>query len=141
MCADQLSISGGTGTLTPTTFKFPGEYAATDPGILFNVHQAVTSYIAPGGDVVEGGVDKTPSANPTCPAAGSSGAKSGGSTGGAATKATTSAAKATTLKTSTKAAAATVTAAAAGGGLACSVAKFQQCGGTGYTGCTVCAVS
>lgn len=60
-------------------------------------------------------------------------------TPGSGSGATTSAAG-TTLQTSTSRSSAAATTTSSGGG-SCSVAKYAQCGGSGYTGCTNCAVS
>lgn len=46
-CA-QINVSGGTGTKTPSTVSLPGAYSATDPGILINIYQTLTSYTIPG---------------------------------------------------------------------------------------------
>ncbi|TVY29675.1 Endo-beta-1,4-glucanase D, partial [Lachnellula hyalina] len=46
-CA-QINITGGSGSKTPATVSFPGAYAATDPGILINIYQTLTSYTIPG---------------------------------------------------------------------------------------------
>ncbi|KAI0017587.1 carbohydrate-binding module family 1 protein [Xylariomycetidae sp. FL0641] len=70
-------------------------------------------------------------------------AATGGGGGGAAAPATTTkatSAPTTTLATSsTKAPAATPTSGSGSGSGACSVAKWGQCGGTGFSGCTTCA--
>lgn len=34
--------------MTPTGVSFPGAYSATDPGILINIYQTITSYTIPG---------------------------------------------------------------------------------------------
>jgi len=46
-CA-QLNITGGTAAKTPQTYSIPGIYKATDPGILINISQTLTSYTIPG---------------------------------------------------------------------------------------------
>ncbi|TFK35318.1 glycosyl hydrolase family 61-domain-containing protein, partial [Crucibulum laeve] len=43
----QVNVSG-TGTAKPPTVKFPGAYAASDPGILVNIHQTLATYKIPG---------------------------------------------------------------------------------------------
>lgn len=43
MSCYQLQISG-TGTASPPTVKIPGAYSASDPGILVNIHQNLTTY-------------------------------------------------------------------------------------------------
>ncbi|KAF5378744.1 hypothetical protein D9615_007007 [Tricholomella constricta] len=39
---------GGSGTVRPPTVKIPGAYAASDPGILINIYQDLTTYVLPG---------------------------------------------------------------------------------------------
>ena len=122
---DQISVSGG-GSASPATVKFPGAYAATDPGILVNIYQSMSTYVDPGPTVYSGGVVR--SAGSQC-------------TGYAKSETPTTGkpAQPTTLKTSP---AASPTGSSGGGsGAACAVAQYGQCGGTGYTGCTTCAVS
>jgi hypothetical protein len=46
-CA-QINVSGGTGATTPSTVSFPGAYSGSDPGILINIYQTLTSYTIPG---------------------------------------------------------------------------------------------
>jgi len=47
----QINIVGSTGAKTPATVSFPGAYSATDPGILINIYQTLTSYTIPGPSV------------------------------------------------------------------------------------------
>ncbi|OBT55711.1 hypothetical protein VE04_04107 [Pseudogymnoascus sp. 24MN13] len=112
MSCYQLVVSGG-GSASPATVNFPGAYKATDPGILINIHAAISSYVNPGPAVYAGGSSKV--AGSKC----SAGGEAATTTGPAVTQ--------------------TATGTPGGGGGSCSVAKFQQCGGQGYTGCTVCA--
>lgn len=130
MSCYQLTVSG-TGTATPATVKFPGAYKASDPGILVNIHAALSTYVPPGPAVYAGGTTKVPGS--AC-------------TGCAAT------CKAGSGKTGTVITAPAPTSAAGGdagssgpdstGGTdACQVQAFGQCGGNGYSGCTSCGVS
>ncbi|KAF9002886.1 glycoside hydrolase family 61 protein H [Cyathus striatus] len=43
----QLSVSGS-GSAKPPTVKLPGAYSASDPGILINIYQSLTTYAIPG---------------------------------------------------------------------------------------------
>ncbi|KAK3385024.1 glycosyl hydrolase family 61-domain-containing protein [Podospora didyma] len=117
-CA-QINIVGGTGSSVPaTTYSIPGIYKATDPGILVNIYSMMASstYKIPGPPLF------------TCSGSGSS---SGG---------TPAVEPATTLLTATKAPAVEPTVAApAEGDNGCSVAQWQQCGGTSFSGCNKCA--
>jgi len=67
MSCYQLTVTGG-GTLAPATVTFPGAYKASDPGILVNIHAALSSYTAPGPAVITEGTTVTPGA-PVCPKA------------------------------------------------------------------------
>jgi cellulase len=125
MTCYELSVTGGSGSSTPATVNFPGAYKASDAGILVNIHGAMSSYLAPGPAVAAGGVTRTVGGgqckgceatckvgtSPTGTVVPSSGGGGGGGGGGGA------------------------------GPVACQVAKYGQCGGTGYTGCTTCQVS
>lgn len=47
----QVSVSGGSGSASPSLMAFPGAYTASDPGLLVNIYYPVpTNYKAPGGD-------------------------------------------------------------------------------------------
>jgi cellulase len=120
MTCYQLTISGS-GTATPSGVLFPGAYKASDPGILVNIHAALSTYISPGPPVYAGGT--TRKAGSPCTGCEST-CKVGSSPSGTASS--------VPLPSSTG---------GAGGPVGCSVAKYGQCGGTGYTGCTSCAVS
>jgi len=102
MSCYQISVTGS-GKACPATVKFPGAYSATDPGILFDIYSAYTSYTIPGPAVY--------------------------TSGGSACSATTTTTKAATTTTSTSAAAS---------GTGTPVAKYGQCGGSGWTGSTLC---
>jgi lytic cellulose monooxygenase (C1-hydroxylating) len=58
MSCIQLTITGS-GSASPSTVSFPGAYAASDPGILVDIHAAMTTYIAPGPTVYSGGSTKS----------------------------------------------------------------------------------
>lgn len=60
-----MTVTGG-GSNNPTGVKFPGAYKATDPGILINIHSAITSYTIPGPAVIAGGTSKTPNTGAVC---------------------------------------------------------------------------
>lgn len=53
MSCYQVTVTDG-GSATPTGVKFPGAYAASDPGILINIYQTPLTYTAPGPDVWTG---------------------------------------------------------------------------------------
>jgi len=116
----QITVSGG-GNASPATVTFPGAYKATDPGILVNIHAAMSTYVAPGPAVYSGGSTKV----------------AGSACTGCENTCKAGSAPSTTLI----APAPTGTSPAPGGGSdgGCTVAKYAQCGGNGYTGCTTCA--
>lgn len=121
MTCYELTVSGG-GSASPATVRFPGAYSARDPGILVNIHSALSTYIAPGPAVYAGGTTRQvgsgscsgcegtckAGSGPTGVVVGAPATGGGGGGGGGA------------------------------GPVACQVAKYGQCGGTGYTGCTTC---
>ncbi|KFY29797.1 hypothetical protein V493_02244 [Pseudogymnoascus sp. VKM F-4281 (FW-2241)] len=117
MSCYQLVVSGG-GSASPATVNFPGAYKASDPGILINIHAAISSYVNPGPAVYAGGSRKV--AGSAC----SAGAESGTTTGPPV------------IQTQTG----TPGGGGDGGGGGCTVAKYQQCGGQDYKGCTTCAL-
>jgi cellulase len=121
----QLTVTGG-GNANPPTVNFPGAYSERDPGIAVSIHGALSNYVVPGPPVYSGGSEKRAGSpcegcEATCKVGSSpsqtlapsnpaptSPANGGGNNGGGNT----------------------------GGG--CTVPKWQQCGGQGYSGCTVC---
>lgn len=58
----QITVTGG-GSANPSGVLLPGAYKNTDPGILVDIHQKLSSYIDPGPTVYAGGVSKTPGAS------------------------------------------------------------------------------
>ena len=128
MSCYQLTVTGS-GSAQPATVSFPGAYKASDPGILVNIHAALSTYVAPGPAVYAGG--KTREAGSAC-----TGCESTCKAGSGPTSSVSSAPQPTGGNGGTNPP-------GNGGGSppACQVAKYQQCGGTGYTGCTTCAVS
>ncbi|KAF2684453.1 carbohydrate-binding module family 1 protein [Lentithecium fluviatile CBS 122367] len=112
-CA-QFKVSGSGAVNPPSSalVSFPGAYSATDPGIAFNIDseaaKVATTYPVPGPPVWDG----TSNSQPTNPDP---------------TTTTVPTATPTTLVT-TKTPTPTST---------CSSKKYQQCGGKGFTGCTV----
>ncbi|KAI0439725.1 carbohydrate-binding module family 1 protein [Xylaria telfairii] len=135
----QFTVTGA-GTAKPAGVKLPGAYAASDPGILVNIHQPMTTYIAPGPTVYSGG--STRSAGGACVgcestcAVGSSPTSTAGNGGGSGPTTTLSTSKttATTTVSTSK-----TTSSGGSSPTGCTVALYAQCGGIGYTGCTACA--
>ncbi|KAG7442955.1 uncharacterized protein BT62DRAFT_982159 [Guyanagaster necrorhizus] len=105
----QLQITGG-GSASPATVSFPGAYKGTDPGIKINIYEPLSNYTIPGPSVFS----CSGSSNTPVP----SSAPASSATGEAAS--TTSAVIATPTSGAT-------------------VAQYGQCGGSSYTGPTICA--
>ncbi|KAF8169008.1 glycosyl hydrolase family 61-domain-containing protein [Mycena galopus ATCC 62051] len=117
-CA-QIAITGG-GSTSPATVSFPGAYAGTDPGITVNIYYPLlTNYTIPGPPVF------------SCSGGGVSSSSTVGTTTTAKSTTTTTATKSTTTTTTTSAPASTTTAAG-------TVPHYGQCGGSTYSGPTVC---
>ncbi|KAK0630871.1 glycoside hydrolase family 61 protein [Bombardia bombarda] len=117
MTCYQLTVSG-TGSATPATVTFPGAYKASDAGIQVNIHAAMSTYVAPGPAVYAGGSTKV--AGSACSGCESTCKVGSGPSASASSVPLPSAS------------------APPSGGGSCSVAKYGQCGGNGYTGCTTC---
>ncbi|PQE23834.1 glycoside hydrolase family 61 protein [Rutstroemia sp. NJR-2017a BBW] len=143
-CAQITVTNGGSGTPGPLV-SIPGAFSATDPGYTANIYSNFNNYTVPGPAVwsgqggsgaFSGAAAGNPSATTTLaalPAGGTTPASGGGSTSSAAGGSTSASATkpgTTTLATSTVAPVPTSTGAA--------VAKYGQCGGTGWTGGTTC---
>ncbi|KAI9151575.1 Endo-beta-1,4-glucanase D [Paramyrothecium foliicola] len=121
MTCYQITVTGG-GSASPAGVRFPGAYAASDPGILVNIHSRLNGYTAPGPAVYAGGTTKIP----------------GGSCTGCENTCKPGSGPATTLPVQQP----TNTGGGAqptGGNGGCTVGAWAQCGGQGYTGCTKCA--
>ncbi|KAL1875958.1 hypothetical protein VTK73DRAFT_9669 [Phialemonium thermophilum] len=118
-CA-QINITGGSGSVTPTTYSIPGIYKANDPGLLINIYSMTPSstYVIPGPDpfTCSAGGNNPPPSNPTTTLV------------TVTTKTTTTSAKTTTPPSNPT---------PPSGG--CTAAQWAQCGGIGFTGCTTCA--
>ncbi|KAL6164059.1 hypothetical protein ACJQWK_09735 [Exserohilum turcicum] len=127
MTCFQITVTGD-GSVSPAGAKFPGAYKATDPGIEINIYTSLSSYTAPGPAVIAGGTEAV---------AGSAGSAVTATGGPAASTAAPT--QASTMKTSVVASSAAPAPSTGGGSGGCSVAKFGQCGGKGFTGCTTCA--
>ncbi|VBB73143.1 Putative Glycoside Hydrolase Family 61 [Podospora comata] len=108
-CA-QIKVTGG-GSVNPSGVAIPGAFKATDPGYTANIYSNFNSYTVPGPSVF------------------SCGSNGGGSS---PVEPQPQPQPTTTLVTSTRAPVATQPA-------GCAVAKWGQCGGNGWTGCTTCA--
>ncbi|OTB04567.1 carbohydrate-binding module family 1 protein [Hypoxylon sp. CI-4A] len=124
MSCYQLTITndGAKAAALPAGVSFPGAYKSSDPGIQINIHAQVSQYVNPGPAVTASGTTKV--------------AGSGCSAGCAKTCAVGSGPSGTAIGSTPQPTSGTGNSGGSGG---CAQAKFQQCGGQGYTGCTACA--
>ncbi|KAF7300872.1 Lytic polysaccharide monooxygenase [Mycena kentingensis (nom. inval.)] len=114
-CAQVQVTGGGSGTPGPLV-AFPGAYTGNEPGILINIYWPIpTTYVQPGPPVWTGGTGA-----PAPPAT---------------TVRSTTTAPVTTVRSTTVVNTPPATTTSTSGG---TVAQFQQCGGSGYAGPTVC---
>ncbi|TLD33861.1 hypothetical protein PspLS_00942 [Pyricularia sp. CBS 133598] len=118
----QITVAGS-GSASPATVRFPGAFAQNHPGILVNIHSAMSSYSMPGPAVYSGGTTKA--AGSACTGCEST-CKVGSSPVG-------------TAPSTPQPSSPSGGGGGGGGGSGCTVPKYQQCGGQGYTGCTNCA--
>ncbi|KAI1397295.1 lytic polysaccharide monooxygenase [Hypoxylon fuscum] len=118
----QISVAGGSAKAAalPAGVKLPGALKSSDPGIQINIHSKVDKYVNPGPAVIASGTTKV--------------AGSGCSAGCAKTCKAGSGAVGTAIGVAPQ-----PTSGVGNGGSGCAQAKFQQCGGQGYSGCTTCA--
>ena len=114
-------MTGG-GSASPAVVSLPGAFKASDPGILVNIHAKLATYVAPGPTVYSGGTTK--SAGAVCV-----GVEAVKTTGPAVSQIQTGSPSSPTGAPD------------GGAPIGCTVAKYAQCGGDGYTGCTTCDVS
>nr|QHX39627.1 lytic polysaccharide monooxygenase 2 [Gelatoporia subvermispora] len=143
MSCFQVNV-GGSGTVLPSGVSFPGAYSATDPGILINIYQQLDTYAIPGPSpyafsspsvastawptTATWNTALQPSTVPTALPTGSGAAPPAQPTTAPAGPTTTAKAPTTT------AAPPTPTSSASGA----TQTQYGQCGGTGFTGPTVC---
>ncbi|PPQ66958.1 hypothetical protein CVT26_009989 [Gymnopilus dilepis] len=114
-CA-QLQITGG-GSASPATVSFPGAYKGTDPGITIDIYYPpVTNYTIPGPRPF------------SC-----------SSTGGSSPPPVTTVSPPPSTTVSKPSTSAPATSAPSSSPTGATAAHYAQCGGTGYTGPTVCA--
>ncbi|KAG9014635.1 hypothetical protein FRB94_011813 [Tulasnella sp. JGI-2019a] len=155
MSCYQINITGG-GTATPAGVSLPGAYSATDPGILINIYQQLNSYTIPGPAPYETASPTVaatawpttatwntalqPTTVPTgmCTAAATTAATTTGTAKTTTSTTSSSTAKVTTTTTTTKATTTSTTPASTATG---TIAIYGQCGGSGWTGGTVCISS
>lgn len=118
----QITVAGNSAAAAlPAGVSLPGALKSSDPGIQINIHSKISSYVNPGPAVISSGTTKQ--AGSAC------------SAGCAKTCAVGSGPVGTAIGSAPK----PTSGVGDGGSAGCAQAKFQQCGGQGYTGCTTCA--
>lgn len=125
----------GTGSLQPTGVLGTKLYQESDPGILFNIYTSPLTYTIPGPTVVSGLPSSVTQRSSTATATSIATVPGSVSTGGTSSKTTTvprSTSSATTRRSSSSA----ITTSAPAGP---SQTLYGQCGGSGYSGPTICA--
>ncbi|KAK4182100.1 fungal-specific transcription factor domain-protein [Podospora australis] len=122
MTCYQLTVTGS-GNASPPTVSFPGAYKSSDAGIQVNIHSAMSNYVVPGPAVYAGGTTKT--AGSAC-----TGCENTCKVGSSPTGVITAPAPTSSAPSGGN---------PGNGSPSCSVQKYGQCGGNGYTGCTTCA--
>ncbi|XXG97944.1 hypothetical protein Hte_004260 [Hypoxylon texense] len=115
----QISVTGNSAKAAalPAGVSLPGALKSSDPGIQINIHSKISQYVNPGPAVIASGTTKQ--AGSAC------------SAGCAKTCAVGSGPVGTAIGSAPKP--------TSGAGDACSLQRYAQCGGQGYTGCTTCA--
>ncbi|KAI1770502.1 carbohydrate-binding module family 1 protein [Hypoxylon cercidicola] len=117
----QITVAGNSAKAAalPAGVKLPGALKSSDPGIQINIHSKMASYVNPGPAVIASGTTKQ--------------AGSGCSAGCAKTCAVGSGPVGTAIGSAPK------PTSGAGDQEGCSLSRYSQCGGQGYSGCTTCA--
>ncbi|KAF1996014.1 carbohydrate-binding module family 1 protein [Amniculicola lignicola CBS 123094] len=135
----QITVTGG-GSNSPAGVAFPGAYKAADPGIQINIYQQLSTYVPPGPSVIAGGVVAVAGkigtvATATGGASQPSATAVPATTTKAAVPATSSITQVVQVPSTLATSAKPATSSAAAG--ACpAVAKWAQCGGSDFKGCS-----
>lgn len=126
----------GSGTAKPSGVKGTKLYTPTDPGILVNIYNPLSTYVVPGPTLIPGAVSVVQSSSTIT----ASGTPVTGSGSAPTTSVPTTTKATTTLSTTTRATTteATTTTTTAGGSTS-TQSVYGQCGGSGWSGPTACA--
>ena len=150
MSCFQLNV-GGSGSASPPTVKFPGAYSVSDPGILIDIYTSPKAYAIPGPTpygtaspavattayptIATWNTAQQPATVPTTQPAGAPAPSSGSSSSTATVSSSHSSSSSSSSSSSASKTTPTTVAPTQTG----TVAQYGQCGGSGYTGATVCA--
>ncbi|RFU82110.1 endoglucanase iv [Trichoderma arundinaceum] len=126
----------GTGSLQPTGVLGTELYRKSDPGILFDIYTSPLTYIVPGPTLVSGLPSSVAQGSSAATATSSARVPGNVGTGGTSSEATT-VSKSTSLATTRPSSSSAIITSAPTGAVTQSL--YGQCGGSGYSGPTICA--
>ena len=126
----------GTGTLQPTGVLGTDLYQETDPGIVFDIYTSPLTYTMPGPTLVSGLASSVAQASSAATATSSATVPGNVGTGTSTSRATTGPTTTSPATTRPSSSSAITTSAPAGTG---TQSIYGQCGGSGYSGPTICA--
>lgn len=142
----QIKVTSSGSTTLPAGVAIPGAYKANDAGVLFDIYNGATSYPIPGPKVWDGASGAPAAPAPEEPKTSAAPAKTSAAapapTSAAPVQTSAAAPKPTTLATLVRPSSSAAPAAptpAPGNDAEVKVAKYQRCGGIGYSGATACA--
>ncbi|KAM0263201.1 hypothetical protein ACHAQJ_001356 [Trichoderma viride] len=125
----------GTGSLQPTGVLGTELYQESDPGILINIYTSPLTYIIPGPTLVSGLPSSVAQGSSVATVTSSATVPGAISTGGTSSRTTT--VKSTSPATTRHSSSSTITTSAPSG--TATQTLYGQCGGSGYSGPTICA--
>lgn len=126
----------GTGSLQPTGVLGTKLYQESDPGILFNIYTSPLTYIMPGPTLGLGLSSSVAQGSSTATATSSATVPGNVGTGGTSSRSTTGPKSTSRATTRPNPSSAITTSAPASAG---TQSLYGQCGGSGYSGPTICA--
>jgi cellulase len=135
----QVKVTSSGSTTLPAGVAIPGAYKADDAGVLFDIYSGATEYPIPGPAVWDGASGEAPSAPAPAPEPEAPAEEEPVETPAPAPVETPVPTSAPAPAPTTLVTAVRPSATPAPGNGEATVAKYQQCGGKGYTGATACA--
>ncbi|KAJ5216692.1 Endoglucanase-4 [Penicillium citrinum] len=131
----------GSGSDKPAGVLGTSLYKSTDPGILVNIYNSLSTYIVPGPTLYSGAVSISQATSAiTASGTATTGIDSSPTTTASTTRTTITTTVTTSQTTTTTSRATTLsTTTSAGGGSTSTQSLYGQCGGSGWPGATACA--
>ncbi|KAJ5600960.1 Endoglucanase-4 [Penicillium hetheringtonii] len=131
----------GSGSDKPAGVLGTSLYKSTDPGILVNIYNSLSTYIVPGPTLYSGAVSISQATSAiTASGTATTGIDSSPTTTASTTRTTITTTMTTSQTTTTTSRATTLsTTTSAGGGSTSTQSLYGQCGGSGWPGATACA--